>query len=262
MKVSIVTPVLNCQEFIRETIESVINQKGDFELEYIIKDGGSTDGTLDILNEYKDKVTIVTKKDSSVAEAINLGMGMATGDIGAVLMGDDTYEEGAILKVVDAFKAYPQKRWLYGKCKIINSSGGEIRKSIKLYKNLVGFYYSKHILMLENYISEPAVFWRMSLFCEIGGWHSVYIRADDYHMWMKMAQVGSAIHIRKYLSSFRLHSASFTSNYFEGQIEEELKIASNYCNSSQLLVHKVLCLARKTIYRTCSKINRVMGSRG
>lgn len=253
MKVSIVTPVSNSREFIRDTIESVINQKGDFELEYIVKDAGSTDGTIDIINEYRDRAIIVVKKDSSVAEAINIGMEIATGDIGAVLMSDDIYEEGAIQIVVDAFKAYPQKRWLYGKCKIINSKGLEIRKAITLYKNLMGFFYSKHILILENYISEPAIFWRMDLFREIDGWYSIYSRADDYHMWIKMAQLGSALHIRKYLSSFRSHPASFTSNYFEFQIEDELQIASNYCNRFQLFIHKVLCMARKIIYRTCLK---------
>ena len=80
MKISVITPVLNGEKFIRQTVESVIHQQGDFELEYIVCDGESTDRTLDILAEYNDKITVISKKDNSPQEAINKGMKVASGE--------------------------------------------------------------------------------------------------------------------------------------------------------------------------------------
>lgn len=253
MKISVITPVYNCNKFIRQTIESVLSQTGDFELEYIIKDGGSTDGTLDILNEYKDKCIIISEKDSSVAEAINTGAKLATGDVCGILMGDDMYESGALQLVVDAFKKYPDKKWLYGRCRIINEKGTEIRRFITLYKNIWGFYYFRWLLLCENFISEPATFWHMALWKELGGWHCVWNRADDYCQWLKMAQKSKAISLRKYVSSFRLHQDSVTSQFPEMQMEEELEVAKQYGNFFQYWIHKWLCYIRRIIYKVISK---------
>lgn len=258
MKITVVTPVLNCVKFIRSTIESVLSQRGDFELEYIIIDAVSTDGTREIINEYKNYCKIIIAPDTSVASAINKGMDLATGDVGAILMGDDTYEFGTLQAVADAFKKNPRQKWLYGRCKIVNEKGEEIRKSISLYKNIIGYFYSRNILLCENYINQPATFWRLDFWRQIGGWHSEFNRADDYHMWIKMASLSSAIHIRKYLSNFRIHAESFTSNFFEVQIDEELKIAGLHATKLHMIMHKLLCSLRRITYRLLSKINKTV----
>ena len=78
MKISVITPCLNSRRYIRQTIESVLSQKGDFELEYIIRDGCSTDGTLGILSDYKNQCIMFSQKGNSPQEAINAGIKMAT----------------------------------------------------------------------------------------------------------------------------------------------------------------------------------------
>ena len=253
MKISIITACLNSKKYIRQTIESVLSQKGDFELEYIIRDGCSTDGTLDILEEYKDKCIIVSKKDASPQEAINAGMNMATGDIGAWLNADDIYFPGTLQNVVDSFKNNPNKLWLYGRCNIVDKNNSEIRKPITLYKNTISCFYSKNILFCENFINQPATFWKMNLWHQVSGnLNSEYKAAWDYELWLKMAQASPSIHIRKYLASFRRHNESISENHFEKQFKEELEISKKYGNTLHYHIHLLLIKLRILVYKILS----------
>ena len=93
MKVSIITVVLNGDETIEDTIKSVLSQNYK-DVEYIIVDGGSTDGTLDIINRYKNKIAkVISEPDKGIYDAINKGLRLSTGDIFATLNGDDVYAE-------------------------------------------------------------------------------------------------------------------------------------------------------------------------
>lgn len=105
MKVSIVTAVLNNKKYISEAIESVVNQ--DYkQLEHIIIDGGSTDGTLEVIKKYKNKQTkLITEKDKGLYDAMNKGIKLATGDIVGILNSDDIFFNNKVVsKVVDVFK--------------------------------------------------------------------------------------------------------------------------------------------------------------
>jgi glycosyltransferase involved in cell wall biosynthesis len=253
MKISIITACLNSKRYIRQTIESVLSQKGDFELEYIIRDGCSTDGTLDILEEYKDKCIIISQKDGSPQEAINSGMNMANGDIGAWLNADDIYLPGALQAVVETFQNNPKKQWCYGRCNIINENDLEIRKPITWYKNLIGGIYSKNILLCENYINQPSTFWKMNLWQQVSGnLDTKYKAAWDYELWLKMANSSNAIPIRKLLSSFRRHNDSISENHFEKQFYEELEISKQYGIIIHYYIHLLLIKLRTIIYKTLS----------
>ncbi len=101
MKISIVTPVYNGVDTIEKTIQSVINQKIESELEYIVVDGGSSDGTVEIINRYLDKIDIfISEKDRGTYDAMNKGITHATGDIIGIINADDWYNNGA-LKIVE-----------------------------------------------------------------------------------------------------------------------------------------------------------------
>ncbi len=235
--VSVVTAVLNGQAYIRDTIESILSQEGDFELEYIVRDGESTDGTLKILEEYKDRLQIVSQKDGSPQEAINAGMGMAKGHILAWLNADDIYEPGALQAVVDAFRRHPKRQWAYGYCRIIDESGKEIRKPVTLYKSVLGWIYSRHMLLCENYINQPATFWRRELWQQVDKLDYSFKAAWDYQLWLEMAKRSRAIPIHQTLSSFRRHGTSISETSFERQFDEELAIAKRYGNIVHYVVH-------------------------
>ena len=121
MKISIITPSYNQAAFIERTILSVLNQNY-FDLEYIIMDGGSTDGTTEILKKYSDKIIWKSEKDSGQSDALNKGLKIATGYIVAYLNSDDTYELGTLKKIAEFFQNNLGKKWVYGKCKIINEN--------------------------------------------------------------------------------------------------------------------------------------------
>ena len=108
MKISIITSVYNNKETISETIESVLSQTYD-DLEYIIIDAASTDGTVDIIKQYQDKIsTFVSEPDDGIFDGLNKGIALATGDVVGFLHSDDLYQHNKVIEMVaEAFKNYP-----------------------------------------------------------------------------------------------------------------------------------------------------------
>ncbi len=252
MKISIITAVYNGEKYIRQMCDSIHSQQGDFELEHIVCDGLSTDKTLEILKEYPN-IKVVSRKDSGPFEAINNGMNMATGDIGAWLNADDLYAPGALQKVISFFDKNPECQWLYGNCPIVDAENKEIRKLITLYKELLGYFYSYNVLLCENFINQPATFWRMELWRKIGGLHSIYKAAWDYELWLKMSQESPARHIHQDLAYFRRHETSISETSFIRQFNEELTIARNYGNAIHHLLHKFNQWKITTVYKMLSR---------
>ena len=193
MKISIITPSYNQAEFIERTIQSILNQSYS-NFEYIIMDGGSTDGTIEILKKYSNKIIWKSEKDNGQSDAINKGLKIATGDIVAYLNSDDTYELNALQKVADFFIKNPDKKWVYGKCKIINEKDQEIRKPITAYKNWLLKKYSYKKLLTENFISQPATFWKKELHNEFGYFNESESLCMDYEFWLRICPNGAFSH--------------------------------------------------------------------
>ena len=126
--VSIITPSYNQARYIEATMQSVFMH--DYpRIEYIIVDGGSTDGTVDIIRKYENKLAWwVSEKDKGQTDAINKGFARATGDILAWINSDDTYEPGAVSAAVQFLQEHPKVGMVYGDCNFINESGKVIGK--------------------------------------------------------------------------------------------------------------------------------------
>ena len=226
-KISIITPSYNQAEFIERTIQSVLDQNYP-DLEYIIMDGGSTDGTVEILKKYDGKITWRSEKDNGQSDAINKGLEMAVGDIVAYLNSDDTYEPGALEKVAEFFQKNPDKKWVYGKCKIINENDVEIRKPITWYKNFLLKKFSFAKLLSENFISQPATFWKRELLNEIGYFNENEHFCMDYEYWLRIGQKYPAGVISEYLANFRYYQNSKSGSVNKKQFQDELRIAKKY----------------------------------
>src|ERR1051325_2361432 len=128
MLISIVTPSYHQARYIEETIQSVLSQ--DYpQIEYIIVDGGSTDGSVNIIKKYEDQLAWWTsEKDEGQTDAINKGFARAKGDILAWINSDDTYEPGAVTAAAQYLHEHPDVGMVYGDCNYIDRSGNIIGK--------------------------------------------------------------------------------------------------------------------------------------
>jgi len=255
MKISIITPSYNQAEFIERTIQSVLAQNYP-DLEYIVMDGGSTDGTVEILKKYSDHIIWKSEKDRGQSDAINKGLKIATGDIVAYINSDDTYEPETLQKVADYFKKNQDAKWAYGKCKIINEIDQEIRKPITWYKNLLLKNYSYSKLLSENFISQPAVFWKREIHAELGFLNENEYYCMDYEFWLRMGKLYSAGLIDDYLANFRYYSTSKSGGVNKKQFQDELRLAKKFGAGHPLSIflHKINYYKITIIYWFLNKI--------
>lgn len=256
MKISVITPSYNQGAFIEQTIRRVLDQ-GIEDLEYIIIDGGSTDGTLDILRRYERHIKWISEPDEGLADAVNKGITMATGEIIGWLNSDDLYLPGALQTVADYFRDHPECNWVYGRCLIIDSSGRERWKWITRYKNsrLKKFSISK--LLRENFISQPAVFFRKELFEKAGTLNISLKYAMDYDLWLRFAGISPAGVINLDLASFRRHRSSKSETGFRDQFFEQYAVAGKYNPSIfNRALHRFNILKIITSYRILGWFSR------
>ena len=137
--ISIVIPSLNKARYIRQTLESIVKQNYP-SLEVIIEDGGSTDGTLDIIKKYAKKYPKIfkyeSKKDKGQMDAINKGFEKAQGEILTYINADDVYVDGAFRNIEKAYSENPDALWFAGRGRVIDEDGKGIARIVTWYKNL------------------------------------------------------------------------------------------------------------------------------
>ncbi len=152
--ITVVTPSYNHERFIEATIQSVLTQ--DYApIEYIVMDGGSTDGTLDILRKYEDRLTWVSERDKGQGDAINKGFRRATGDIWCWLNSDDLFTPGALKTVAEFFQSHPDASFVYGDAEAITLDGTPA--GIRTHIRPTDFDF---LLNGGDPIVQPAAFWR------------------------------------------------------------------------------------------------------
>lgn len=242
MKISIITPSYNQADFLEKTILSVLQQSGNFELEYILIDGASQDGSVEIIQKYanalqKGEIEIKCKriefiwkseKDQGQSDAVNQGLKLATGDLIGWLNSDDTYTPHALETAVRFFVQQPEIMWAFGKCHIINEQDQEIRKWITAYKNLRLSRFSYNKLLEENFISQPATFWRKSASNQIGLLDETHHLVMDYEYWLRLGAHFKSGFINNYLANFRWHAHSKSGQHFRQQFSQDLAVAKIY----------------------------------
>jgi glycosyltransferase involved in cell wall biosynthesis len=259
MKISLVTPSFNQAHFIARTIDSVLAQRGDFELEYRVIDGGSTDGTLDVLRDYGSRVTWISEADRGQVDAINKGLAAATGDVVGWLNSDDVLMPGALARVASAFEAQPAREWIHGRCVIIDEHDRVVRRWISAYKHFRARRHTFENLLTENYISQMTAFWRRSAHAEIGYLDPSIRYAFDYDLFVKLAARGEPVYLDEPVACFRWYETSKSGGGFAVQMRETNEIAARYPESNPWT--KVRALAKRagivTIYRALGLARRV-----
>ncbi len=200
--VSIVTPVYNLADFIEETVLSVLNQ--DYpRIEYIVMDGGSTDGTLEILAKYRGRIRVISEPDRGTADAINRGFRISSGEIFAFLNGDDTYLPGAVRTAVECLMAHPEAGGVYGEANWITEDG-----------RIIGRYptrpFDAALLARECFICQPACFLRREIFRKAGLLDPDLECAFDYDLWIRVSRLAPLEKTDAVLANSRMRRASKT----------------------------------------------------
>jgi glycosyltransferase involved in cell wall biosynthesis len=197
--ITIVTPSYNQGEFIRQTIDSVLSQEYPG-LDYQVRDGGSTDGTLSILKSYGDDLKWFSEPDRGQAEAINKGWKKATGEIVAWLNSDDQLCPGALTQVSAFFSEHPEVDILYGDCDCINKEG----KTLMRYPTET-FNYRKLVLTTINYIPQPTTFIRKRVLDKIGLLDETLHYGMDFDYWLRAGIEHRFEYLPTLLAKLRIH---------------------------------------------------------
>src|SRR6185503_8301774 len=197
--VAIVTPSFNQARYLEVTIQAVLSQ--DYpRIEYIIMDGASQDGSIEMIKKYENRLAYwVSEKDSGQAEAINKGLAHANGDILAWLNSDDFYLTNTISRVVKIFEENPNVIMIYGDMLAVDELGKTI--NVLKYKQL-----SLEDLLCFQIIGQPAVFFRRAAFEKAGGLDTTFHFLLDHHLWIRIAQQGKILHVPQTLAAARYHA--------------------------------------------------------
>ena len=227
MKFSIITCTWNSAEWLPESIASIDRQE-DVEIERVFVDGGSDDGTLDLIAAVPGEVKVLNDVRGGISNAMNQGVHAATGDIIAHLHSDDYYVDGTVLKQVQAaFEARPEAKWLYGRCMSI-LEGKMVENDFKTKP------FSWANLIRGNIIPHPATFIRRETFNEFSGFSSDLKYVMDYDLWLRLARKFEPIQLDAYLAAFRFHEGSLSTSNLWACHAECLKVRLAYAGSNPI----------------------------
>lgn len=253
MKFSIITPVYNGEKYIAETIESVLSQEGDFEIEYIIADGASTDRTIEIIKSYEQRLRLgqyptrckkitfqwFSEKDRGMYDAVEKGFARATGDVFAYINSDDKYLLGAFATVITVLSAYPEIEWVKG----INTTGDENGNSISQGECFVyrQEWIAKGIYGRSAYfIQQDSVFWKSSLWDKARSTISSFRLAGDYALWVTFAKHAPLWSFNKQVSMFRKRPGQLSANMTEYNQEQAVIAPHNFFLEKRVILYFVL----------------------
>lgn len=203
MRISVVIPSYQQADYLRVTLDSVLSQDAP-EVEVIVRDGGSTDGSVDILREYEGRIAWVSQSDYGQAHAINEGLREATGAIVAYLNSDDVYYPDALARVRTYFSEHPECWFLYGDADHLHADG-----------SLMEPYYCEpwdyERLQDICFLCQPAVFWRREALDRFGFFDDTLHYALDYEYWLRVGRETPFHYLQgERLAGSRLHDQTKT----------------------------------------------------
>jgi glycosyltransferase involved in cell wall biosynthesis len=225
-RISIVTPSFNSAATIRETIQSVVEQ--DYpRWEHVVVDGGSTDGTVELLKSYPH-LKWTSEKDEGHYHAMNKGIVRAEGDVILILNADDVLRPGTLRKVAEAFREHPDWDALFGDVVFVDASGR------KIYQREEARYDYKILLYGVDYICHQALFVRRKIYERLGGYrHKEFLNSADYEFKLRLGRAGCRVgHLPELLVNYRYHPQGQSADLriIRNMIEEAVKIRQEHGN--------------------------------
>ncbi|MBV9170556.1 MAG: glycosyltransferase [Chloroflexi bacterium] len=217
--ISLTTPTLNQRQFIEFTLESVLSQRYP-NLQYTVQDGGSTDGTLELLEDYCNAGELVYRSasDRGLGQAINRGFAGSSGEIMGYLNSDDLLLPGALATIATWFSKHPNVDVVYGNRLLIDQLGFQIGRWILP-------PHDNQVLYWEDYIPQETLFWRRRMWERVGGRVDESFRfAVDWDLLIRFAEAGARFaRIPRCLGAFRIHDAQKTTSQAETVGRQEIE---------------------------------------
>ncbi|MDM8515108.1 glycosyltransferase [Desulfobacterales bacterium HSG16] len=223
--ITIVTPSYGQADFIEETIKSVIDQRYDT-LEYKVQDGGSTDGTTEILKAYEDRLAgWESKKDRGQAHAIDMGFKNTKGEIMAYLNSDDLILPGTLHYVADYFKKHPDVDVIYGHRVLVDEYGQEIGRWVMP-------SHDDEVLSWADFIPQETMFWRRRIWEKAGNLIDESFKfAMDWDLILRFREAGAKfVRVPRFLGAFRVHPHQKTSGEIEDLGTREMNRLRKRCH--------------------------------
>ena len=203
MKISIVTPSFNQAPFIERTVHSVLTQDWP-SIEYVVFDGGSSDGTVDILKRYDTDIQWVSQKDKGQADAVNQGIQATSGEIIGWINSDDIYYPGTIRTVIEYFSAHPDVDVVYGMADHIDLND-------RPFESYPTEPWDFDRLQWHCFICQPATFFRRSVVERYGLLDTKLIYCMDYEFWLRLGSAGVRFgYLEKKLAGSRMYAENKT----------------------------------------------------
>lgn len=224
MKISVITCTWNSSAFLPQSIASVLAQDHD-DIEYIFVDGGSSDGTLDMIAAVPRPVILIENVRGGISRAMNTGIAAATGDVVAHLHSDDYYAFDGALSRVSAVLEQRNAGWMFGRClSDIDGRQEPPRHAVPRYS------YAR--LLKGNFIPHPATFVRRELFAQVGGFDETIKYAMDYDMWLRLGKLAEPAQLDDYLSVFRRHAGSISTANQLASLADDYQVRMKHASPS------------------------------
>lgn len=249
-KISIIIPSFNKGKYIAKTLDSIVKQNYP-NLEVLVYDGGSTDQSLKILAKYCQKhhyIKLVSKKDQGQLDAINRGFKKAKGDILAYINADDLYRPNVFEKVAQTFRNYPNTNWVTGYGEVIDEKDKKIARAFTLYKNRLIKLNSYPLLIMVNYLTQPATFISKKAYRKYGPLKGHNKIVMEYELWLKLGKVKMPIIINETLAAFRLTKTNLSFTHYDEILFNDNHLIDNYTKNRILIsLHRLHNQGRKFI---------------